>query len=98
SVPMGRIGEKAYATLYFSQNTEKEFQVVERLARNEAKAALAKLERNGFNVQREGTGWRIFQREHDIIHFYEELEGRESAGIGRLPAFLLAASANGDRS
>lgn len=94
-VPLRRLGEGAFATMYFGQTIDSPARVTARLTAARLNAARKALALARFTCTESGKGWEIFRREGDVVHLYHELEGRESAGVPVMPPFLLAAAAEG---
>ncbi len=93
--PLGRVGERLFATLYLHYAHPVEAEVLGRIPPDALPTAVQLLEASGFVPAGEGRRFRIYEREGDIVHLYAGLDGKESEGVREMPAFLLVAQASG---
>lgn len=93
--PLGRAGERLFATLYIHFRARVETPVIMRLRGEHFTPCLRILERSQFESVNAGPNWHILARSGDVVHLYNRLEGKESEGIEYIPPFLLVASASG---
>lgn len=94
--PLGTVGQRLHATLCFHFSFPMEARVMARLADGKAAACRALLEQSGFGVAGEGPFHRIYEREGDVVHFYQGLEGKEAEGVPTMPTFFIVAAAGGN--
>jgi hypothetical protein len=93
--PLREVAPGILATLYFHLESSDDPAVCARLASKHVAVVRGTLADSGFRVAAEGPDWTILERKGYAVHLYDGLEGRESAGVPRLPAFLYVASASG---
>ncbi len=96
--PIRIIGGGTFATLYFSMLSDVRARVMSQLTAGWLDRIPELLKQSKFQEYPSGMNWRIFERNGDVVHVYENLEGKESAGYLTMPPFLLVASAGGDPS
>jgi hypothetical protein len=93
--PIGRVGSKAFATLYFHHSTPGAEKVVGRIADDMLFPTAEMLEKSKFQLTKEGPVFRIYEREGDVVHLYSQLAGKETEGVETMPPIMLVASAAG---
>lgn len=93
--PLSIIGTGLFATLYLHYPVQATAPVIGRLRPGKLHDSMTVLERSGFVVIGEGSCHRIYQRDGDVIHLYDGLEGKESEGMETMPPFLVVAAAEG---
>ncbi|MDK2973542.1 MAG: hypothetical protein PWP23_3297 [Candidatus Sumerlaeota bacterium] len=94
-LPLGRVGARAFATLYFTLDTDASASVTARLVPTQVPKLEAILARSHFECRLNTPKCRIHVRGGDIVHVYQDLDGKESAGVTTMPPFVLAAAADG---
>lgn len=93
--PIGRVGDKLFATLYLYYGTANTADIMGRLQGEDVLKCQSLLEQSGFQMVNSGPTWRIFDREGDVVHLYSGLAGKEAEGVETMPDFMLVASAGG---
>lgn len=93
--PLGTIEGGLFATLYLHLSQRTIDRVAAPLKRPHLPRVIALLERSHFKLANEGNLFRIYERDGDIIHLYDGLEGKESEGSHTMPPLLLVAQAGG---
>jgi hypothetical protein len=96
-LPLFRIGDDLFATLYFHINTPVEHSLTISVPEDKIDAVLVPLKKMGFAICTERSGNWILSRGNDVIHYYANAAGKESLGSRFLAPFILVASADGNR-
>lgn len=93
--PLGTIGEKLVATLYFYIAFAPQATVAAPIATNRIEPCMDNLKQWGFETVNEGPNHHIFQRSGDVVHVYHDLPGKEAEGFPLMPPLLVVACAGG---
>ncbi len=99
-VPLHRIGERAFATLYFHFCTPIHYDILIRVRGRRLELAERKIAALGYELAESGDRFRIWRRGNpaskcDVLHVYFDLPGRESEDVSVLPPFVIAVQAQG---
>lgn len=94
-VPLRRVGESVFATLYFNMNTEPAAQVIAPLERQPFLNAGKLLLKSRFHIHAEHKNCQMFVRDGDCVHIYHDVEGLEASGIRTMPPFIIVVTAGG---
>lgn len=93
--PLGTIEGGLFATLYLHLSQHTIDRVAAPLKRPQLARVLSLLERSHFKLANEGNLFRIYERDGDVIHLYDGVEGKESEGSHTMPPFMLVAQSGG---
>lgn len=94
--PLGRLGSKLYATIYFHATFPVAAKVMGKIPETRLFDYADLLEKSGFQLIKEGGAFRIYEREGgDVVHLYANLAGKETEGVETMPPVLLVAQAAG---
>ncbi|MCD6384383.1 hypothetical protein J7M23_01270 [Candidatus Sumerlaeota bacterium] len=99
ALPLYRVGDCYYSTLYFSLSTKVEYDVMMRITEKQFANAFKTICRAGFQVVKEYVDNYIFRRGDDVVHLYGGAASKESLSASRfLPPFLLVVANDTDFS
>ncbi len=94
-IPLYRIHNSLYATLYLHLQTPVEYNVIIK-PRERLLATLHNLfAEHGFHRIHEQNGNTIYRRQDDVLHVYENVAGKESLSSRFLAPFILIVQKNG---
>ncbi|MCC5877355.1 MAG: hypothetical protein JJU11_14120 [Candidatus Sumerlaeia bacterium] len=93
--PLGTVGKKLLATLYFYIAFAPQARVAAPLSPNRLQPCMDILKQSEFEIVHEGPTHRIYQRGGDVVHVYFDLQGKEAEGVPVMPPLLVVACAGG---
>jgi len=96
-VPLHRIGQGAFATLYLHLEFEPECDVLVRIRGKRLATARRTILSLGYSLAADAARFQIWEREgaRDVLHLYTDIPGRESVMMPWINPFVLAAKASG---
>lgn len=90
AIPLYKVNDSFYATLYFSLTTKAEYDVMIRIPERQFANVFKTICKAGFQVVKEYAENYIFRRGDDVIHLYGGAVSKESLSGSRfLPPFIL---------
>lgn len=94
-IPLYRIHDTLYATLYLHLQTPVKYDVIIKLPERVLPTLHNLFAEHGFHRIHERNGNTIYRRQDDVLHLYKNVAGRESLGRRFLVPFILLVQKNG---
>ncbi len=94
-IPLYRIHDTLYATLYLHLQTPVGYDVIIKPPERVLPTLHNLFAEHGFHRIHEQKGNAIYRRQDDVLHLYENVAGRESLGSRFLDPFILLVQKNG---